>query len=395
MAVVDRWLLPDGVEEILPNQALQVERLRRRLLDLYHSWGYDLVIPPMVEFSESLLSGTGSDLDLLTFKVTDQLSGRMMGVRADFTPQTTRMDAHSLRLDGPCRLCYSGTVLYTRPRSPLQSRCPIQVGVELYGESSLAADLEVINLLVETLRAAGMENINLDIGHVGIYRSLLEVAELSDAQERALFDLLQRKAIPELESWLAENITDAAIADFFRQLVELAGDASILDKAREAFAEAPAELEAALDELAEVVSQLNQTAPDAEVYLDLCELRGYHYHTGIVFAAYAPGLGEAIGNGGRYDHVGEAFGRSRPATGFNVSLKTLAALSCADKTVSAGIYAPVSDNALLQQKVAELRSNGERVVCGFAGQQPDFAELHCDRQLVLVDGEYQVVPVSE
>jgi len=314
MAVADRWLLPDGVEEILPNQALQVERLRRSLLDLYHNWGYDLVIPPMIEFSESLLSGTGSDLDLLTFKVTDQLSGRTMGVRADFTPQTTRMDAHSLRLNGPCRLCYAGTVLYTRPRSPLQSRCPIQTGVELYGEASLSADLEVINLLIATLRTTGMDVINLDLGHVGVYRSLLEAAELSGVQERTLFDLLQRKAIPELEAWLGENVEDSSIAGMLRQLVDLAGDASVLDKAREAFADAPAELELALDELTEIVSQLSESAPDVELYLDLCELRGYHYHTGIVFAAYAPGLGQAIGNGGRYDHVGEAFGRSRPAT---------------------------------------------------------------------------------
>ena len=394
MTVVDRWLLPDGVEEILPNQALQIERLRRRLLDTYHSWGYDLVIPPMVEFSESLLSGTGSDLDLLTFKVTDQLSGRMMGVRADITPQITRMDAHSLRLQGPCRLCYAGTVLYTRPRSPLQSRCPIQVGVELYGEASLSADLEVINLLIETLRAADMPSIHLDLGHVGIYSSLLEEADLSDQQQRELFDLLQRKAVPELEAWLTDNIADMAVAGMFRALVDLAGDASVLDTAREVFAEAPAEVEAALDELNEVVNQLNATAPDAEIYLDLCELRGYHYHTGLVFAAFAPGLGEAIANGGRYDHVGEAFGRSRPATGFNVNLNELAAVCDAASAVEGGVFAPAVEDPLMMQAVSELRAQGERVVCGFAGQQPDFKELHCDRQLVLQGDSYTVIAVT-
>ena len=394
MTVVDRWLLPDGVEEILPNQALQIERLRRRLLDTYHSWGYDLVIPPMVEFSESLLSGTGSDLDLLTFKVTDQLSGRMMGVRADITPQITRMDAHSLRLKGPCRLCYAGTVLYTRPRSPLQSRCPIQVGVELYGEASLSADLEVINLLIETLRAADMQSIHLDLGHVGIYSSLLEIADLSDQQQRELFDLLQRKAVPELEAWLTDNIADMAVVGMFRALVDLAGDASVLDKAREVFAEASAEVEAALDELNEVVNQLKATAPDAEIYLDLCELRGYHYHTGLVFAAFAPGLGEAIANGGRYDHVGEDFGRSRPATGFNVNLNELAAVCDAASAVEGGVFAPADENPLMMQAVSELRAQGERVVCGFAGQQPDFKELHCDRQLVLQGDSYTVIAVT-
>ena len=397
--MANRWLLPDGVEEILPNRAFQMEALRRQLLDLYHSWGFDLVIPPMVEFSESLLSGTGADLDLLTFKVTDQLSGRMMGVRADITPQITRMDAHSLRRNGPSRLCYAGTVLHTRPRNPLQNRCPIQVGVELYGEASLAADLEVINLLLETLRVAGMERVHLDLGHVGIYRSLLEFANLSESQERALFDLLQRKAVPELEAWLEGNVTDASAATMFRQLVDLSGDVSVLDTAREVFASAPAELEAALDELTEVASQLGQSMPDAELYLDLCELRGYHYHTGLVFSAYAPDLGKAIGTGGRYDHVGEAFGRSRPATGFNVSLNALIKLSEKNSVAAvgfdSGIYAPAADENTqqLQQVVVDLRNAGERVVCGFQGQQPDFDELHCDRQIILVDGQYQVVPV--
>ncbi len=390
----NRWLLPDGVEEILPNRAFQLEQLRRRLLDLYHSWGYDLVIPPLVEFSESLLSGTGADLDLLTFKVTDQLSGRMMGIRADITPQITRIDAHSLPHQGPSRFCYAATVLHTRPRSPLQSRSPIQVGVELYGEPSLAADLEVIELMVETMRIAEPGAIHLDLGHVGIYSCLLEEASLNSAQETELFDLLQRKAVPELEAWLDRNITDAAIAGMFRQLVDLSGDASILEQARELFAAAPAEVELALDELNEIVSQLAQVAPSAEIYIDLCELRGYHYHTGLVFSVYSPDLGQAIGNGGRYDHVGEAFGRSRPATGFNVSLNALLALSANGRNRVAGIYAPNVDNdKAVREAVTGLREKGERVVCGFAGQEPDFTELQCDRQLVLKDGEYQVVEI--
>jgi ATP phosphoribosyltransferase regulatory subunit len=403
MTVADRWLLPDGVEEILPNQAFRVEGLRRQVLDLYHRWGYDLVIPPLVEFTDSLLSGTGSDLDLMTFKVTDQISGRMMGIRADMTPQTSRMDAHSLRRKGPSRLCYAGTVLYTKPRYPLASRSPIQIGVELYGEAGLDADIEVIRLMVETLRLAGLEKPQLDLGHVGIYGNLLENANLSADQEVMLFDLLQRKSVPELDAWIASNIEDTAIAAMIRALIDLAGDASVLDDARQVFAEAPAEVELALDELQAVVDGLRMTSPEVELYLDLSELRGYHYHTGVVFAAYAPGVGQAIGNGGRYDHVGEAFGRSRPATGFNMNLQSLVQLSerqgLADEfEVTTGIYVPATDGShqserAQQQVVAELRADGERVVCGFPGQQPDYEELHCDRQLLLVDEQFQVVTV--
>ena len=406
MTVADRWLLPDGIEEILPNQAFRVESLRRQVLDLYHSWGYDLVIPPLVEFTDSLLSGTGSDLDLMTFKVTDQISGRMMGIRADMTPQTSRMDAHSLRRNGPSRLCYTGTVLYTKPRYPLASRAPIQVGVELYGEAGLDADIEVISLMVETLRLAGLEKPQLDLGHVGIYGNLLEDAGLTKDQESTLFDLLQRKSIPELDTWIAGNIEDSASASMIRALVDLSGDESVLDRARDLFAEAPAEVELALDELQAVVDALKVSSPDSELYLDLSELRGYHYHTGVVFAAYAPGVGQAIGNGGRYDHVGEAFGRSRPATGFNMSLQALVQLSMAQTSnsmdhIPSGIFARVIETAdagqqeyIEQQKaIAELRKNGERVVSGFPGQQPNFEELHCNRQLLLVDGEFQVKEV--
>ncbi len=392
MTVADRWLLPDGVEEVLPNQALKVEHLRRQILDLYHNWGYDFVIPPLVEFTDSLLSGTGSDLDLMTFKVTDQISGRMMGIRADMTPQTSRMDAHSLRRNGPSRLCYAGTVLYTKPRHPLASRSPIQIGVELYGEAGLSADIEVISLMVETLRLAGLEKPQLDLGHVGVYGNLLEGAGLTADQEAVLFDLLQRKSVPELDVWVTENIEDSATASMIRALVELAGDASILDRAREIFAEAPAEVELALDELQAVVDALKVSRPEAELYLDLSELRGYHYHTGVVFAAYAPGVGQAIGNGGRYDHVGEAFGRSRPATGFNMNLQALVQLTSDDSQVVSGIFAPAleEENPTQQERIAELRKSGERVVCGFPGQQPNYEELHCDRQLLLVDGEFQV-----
>lgn len=393
MAVVNQWLLPDGIEDVLPEQALKMEKLRRQALDLYYSWGYDLVIPPLVEFTESLLSGTGSDLDLMTFKLTDQVSGRMMGVRADITPQTSRMDSHSLKRKGPSRLSYVGPVLYTKPRYPLESRSPIQIGVELYGESRLSADIEVIRLMVETLALAGLKNPRLDLGHVGIYESLLEVLSLSDQKEKELFDLIQRKSIPELNFWISENIQDSVYAKMLRSLIDLAGDISVLDKAREFLTEAPAEVELALDELQSVANALKISNPEMELCFDLSELRGYHYHTGLVFAAYAPGVGQAVGNGGRYDHVGKNFGRSRAATGFNMSLHMLVQFTQNQKDLPSAIFSPVTDSHDQHKVIQKLRLSGDRVILGFPNQEPDYDELGCDRQLILVDGKFQLLPV--
>ncbi|WIO75031.1 ATP phosphoribosyltransferase regulatory subunit [Porticoccaceae bacterium LTM1] len=394
MTAVDRWLLPDGIEEILPQQAHEVERLRRRILDLYHRWGYDLVIPPLVEFTDSLLSGSGADLDLMTFKITDQLSGRQMGVRADITPQTARMDAHSLRRNGPNRLCYAGSVLYTRPRSALETRSPIQVGVELYGESSLSADIEVITLMVETLKLAGMERAHLDLGHVGVYQQLVEMADLNSQLEQELFELLQRKAVTELENWIDANIKDAALADMIRVFPHLAGDVDVIERARKELAAAPKEVQRALDEIEKVALEVQKRAPQLELYIDLSEIRGCRYHTGVVFAAFAPGHGQAIGNGGRYDHVGEAFGRSRPATGFSLDMKALARINSEDSYRPEGIYAPACDDDAQWSEIQKLRAQGERVVCGFPGQKPDFNELDCNRQLINSNGEFSVEFIS-
>ncbi len=390
MAGVERWLLPDGIAEILPNRALRIERLRRRLLDLYHSWGYDMVIPPLAEFTDSLLSGSGSDLDLMTFKITDQISGRMMGVRADITPQVARMDAHSLRRNGPNRLCYAGQVLYTRARQPLASRSPLQVGVELFGEDGLGADEEVIALMIETLRTVGVNNALICLGHVGIYRGLEECAELSVTQRGELFQLLQSKASG-LGTWLENNVHDTVIRAALGALSDLAGGVDVLEQARSALESAPAEVGAALDELMAVLATTQARFPEATLCVDLAELRGYHYHTGIVFAAFAPGTSEALGNGGRYDHIGEAFGRSRPATGFGADLETLAALANDEQDIACGIFVPHSETPSINTEIARLRKNGERVVCGFAGQTPDYQELHCDRELTLgADGQIQI-----
>ncbi|MBQ0718786.1 MAG: ATP phosphoribosyltransferase regulatory subunit [Gammaproteobacteria bacterium] len=397
MTKIDRWLLPDGIEEILPDRAIKVERLRRRLLDLYHSWGYDLVIPPLAEFTESLLSGSGSDLDLMTFKITDQLTGRMMGVRADITPQAARMDAHSLQRNSPNRLCYAGQVLYTRARGPLESRSPIQLGIELFGEASLDADVEVMSLLVETLSFCGLEDICLDIGHVGIYRALEQAAGLSAEQSGELFALLQRKDAG-LQQWLATNVADASLAAMLAALPGLAGDASMLAEAKVVLAKAPAEVLKALSEVEAVASQLAECAPQAALFLDLSELRGYHYHTGIVFAAYTSESTLALGNGGRYDDVGEAFGRARPATGFGIDLSKLANLVAYSHSVAAGIYAPappaLASHSEWAGEIARLRENGERVVRGFSGQHVDYDELHCDRVLMASDCGFTVEPAA-
>jgi len=389
---VDRWLLPDGVDEVLPEQAHIVEHLRRQILDLYYIWGYDLVIPPMVEFTESLLSGSGKDLDLMTFRVTDQLSGRMMGIRADITPQTARMDAHSLRREGPSRLCYAGTVLHTRPRGPLQSRTPISIGVELFGETSLSADIEVIDLFLQTLNTSGVEHVYLDLGHVDICRGLLSEAGLNTELEDQLFELLQRKAQAELSDWIAVNIQDTSLSGWLNALPTLTGGIEVLTKAKELLKGSPKAVLDAIDQLEGIVSSIADKS--AAVYIDLGEIPGYHYHTGIVFAAYVQGFGKALGNGGRYDHVGEAFGRSRPATGFAIDLKSLVSQGKSEVSSSGGIFAPYSTDRDSQYQVDSLRGQGKRVVQGFEGQRIDLEELKCDHQLAKIDGKYVVQHLS-
>jgi len=391
-ANADRWLLPDGVEEILPGDAAIIEGLRRRLIDIYRSWGYDQVIPPLIEYTDSLLIGMGSDIDLLTFKMTDQLSGRTLGIRADITPQTARMDAHSCRREGPNRLCYAGHVLHTKPQGPLATRSPIQAGVELFGEAGLDADIEVISLMLESLGQIGLEQANIDLGHVGIYRALVDSAGLDESQQQQYFELLQHKAVSEIETWVSANIRVEETAELLRQLPRLAGDKTILDKARSLFESVSEDALAAIDELESVAEVVLQRYPNTHLYFDLGELRGYHYHTGIVFAAFAQGQGQAIANGGRYDHIGEVFGRARPATGFALDITKVAALLAAKPQFKQGIYAPASDDSQQWQAIQALRAQGERVVCGLADQPAIQVELQCDRKLELVDQVYQVKP---
>lgn len=390
MNKVDRWLLPDGIEEMLPDEARNLEDLRRRLVDLFQSWGYDYVIPPMVEFVDSLLSGSGEDAELLTFKLTDQLSGKTMGIRADITPQAARMDAHSLHREGINRLCYAGHVMYTRPKSPLSSRTPIQVGVELFGGSGLDADLEVISLLIETLQKAGLEKQYIDIGHAAIYKALAACAQLSREDEHTLFNMMQVKAINEIADWLPSKVKDEQIAGWLLSLTGLSGSASVLKEARAIYADAPEAVRAALDDLQKLAEVLHQRYPDANLYFDLSELRGYHYYTGIIFGAFAPGIGNAIANGGRYDRIGEAFGRARPASGFAADLSAICRINQKAGSAPQGIFARASENKTCWQMIKTLRAQGERVICGLGGQDLPLAHQNCDRILVEQNGKYIV-----
>jgi ATP phosphoribosyltransferase regulatory subunit len=385
MTSVDRWQLPDGIEEVLPAQAATVEQLRRRLLDMFRGWGYELVIPPLVEFTDSLLSGLGQDLDLLTFKLTDQLSGRSMGVRADITPQVARIDAHSLAPEGVSRLCYAGSTLHTRPKSLMASRSPIQLGAELYGDDSLAADVEIIRLMLSTLDAAELDaDYTLDLGHVGVYEAVLASADLDDEQEAAIFDCLQRKSVPDL--LLALDDVPEDIATLIIGLVDLHGDDEVLAAARELFVDRAPQALAAVDALQDVATDIRRQRPDLPIYFDLAELRGYHYHTGIVFAAYVPGHGQALANGGRYNGVGEVFGRSRPATGFATDLKSLMDLLPAGEEMQGAISMPDSDDPELLTLVEQLRSEHE-IVINCLGADRDG---RCDRELVEVDGRWEI-----
>ncbi|ARU90010.1 ATP phosphoribosyltransferase regulatory subunit [Pseudomonas sp. M30-35] len=394
MATVDRWLLPDGIEEVLPPEAARIEVARRQVLDLFQCWGYEFVVTPHIEYLESLLTGAGQDLDLRTFKVIDPLSGRQMGFRADITPQVARIDAHTLRREGPSRLCYAGSVLHAQPRALTTSRSPIQLGAELYGDASPASDVEVISLLVNTLELAVVPDVHMDLGHVGIYRGLARAAGLSGAVEQQLFDALQRKAIDEIA-----ELTEALPADLskmLRALAELCGGREVLDLAQACLVEAPDDVHAALDDLVAIADELSLRYPELPLYFDLGELRGYHYHTGVVFAAFVPGVGQSIAQGGRYDDIGADFGRARPATGFSTDLKTLVSLGnmqLAD--APAGIWAPDHHDVYLWQAVQKLRGEGVRVVQALPEQSlADAHEAGCDRQLQLRDGRWQVTPLA-
>ncbi len=383
------WQLPDGIDELLPEAAAHVESLRRLLLDCAARWGYQLVMPPMAEYTDSLLVGVGEDLDLLTCKFPDQLSGRMLGLRADITPQVARMDAHSLPGEQINRLSYAGTTLHTRARSLAASRSPLQLGVELYGEASLSADIEVIDLMLNMLAEAGItidDELTLDLGHGELVRHVLEQCVDGDsALEELLFDALQRKSRPDLERLLAQVPNDDGA---LLELLDLNGDLRVLDRAEARFAAADPAVAQALADIRGLADAVQQRHPGVSLYVDLAELRGYRYHTGVVFAAYARGLGEALARGGRYDNVGAVYGRARPATGFATDLRVLASQVTPQASEAEAIAAPADDDPALAAEVGRLRTQGETVIAILDGN----SDPRCGRELKKIDGRWQVLP---
>lgn len=377
------WLLPEYVEDILPVEALHIEVTRRQILDLLLTHGYQQVMPPLLEYVESLLSGSGSDMDLQMFKVVDQLSGRMMGLRADMTPQVARIDAHLLNFDGIARLCYVNSVLHTIPSGITQTREPLQIGAELYGHSGLESDLEVQCLMLQCLSVSSISEIHLDLGHVAVFRGLIKGAGISRELENELFSVLQAKDISTLQELclkLEKNTRDALLL-----LPELYGDKNILADAMKRLPDYPI-IRTALNELSVVEKELKLVVD--RVAFDLADLRGYHYHTGMVFAAYAKGCSSAIALGGRYDEIGKVFGRARPATGFSMDLRELSRL-VKPKTYPKGIRAPFDKkNKELENMIQQLRKAGQIVVMELPGQRSE--SLVCDRQLVLLDGKWIV-----
>ena len=383
---MNRWLLPEDIADVLPAEARKVESLRRSILDLYQSYGYELVAPPILEFLDSLLTGTGSDLNLQTFKLVDQLSGRTLGLRADITPQVARIDAHLLNRAGVTRLCYAGSVAHARTPVGSSSREQLQLGAEIYGCASWEADFEAITLLLKTLDVAGLKKVYLDLSHAGILAGILVDEKLDKDTIESLYVLLQSKDRPRLRQWA--TCLPAKVADALLALTELNGPcAEVLANAKKILPKHVA-VDEALNDLERIVSA-SKTNSNLELSIDLADLRGYQYHSGVMFAAYVDGLPQPIARGGRYDQVGQAFGRSRPATGFSLDLLTLASLSPLNIRKKA-ILAPWVQDAALETVIADLRNRGEVVIQVLAGKSVEAAEYECDRELVKQGSSWEV-----
>jgi ATP phosphoribosyltransferase regulatory subunit len=380
------WLLPEYLADALPSEAARIERQRRVVLDLFRVHGYELVMPPLIEYLDSLLTGSGQDLRLRTFKLVDQVSGRTLGVRADITPQVARIDAHLLNREGLTRLCYCDSVLHTMPATISASREPIQVGAELYGHAGYEADLEVVRLMAAALSSTGATASRIDLGHVGIFRALAEAAGLNADQLDVALSLLQSKDVPGLEEFCA-SLAEPYRSAFLR-LPTLYGDAAVLDMAATVLP-ASAPIAAALADLKRLAAAL----PELPLSFDLSDLRGYHYHNGIVFAAYHPGSAAAVALGGRYDGAGRDFGRARPATGFSMDLRVVAQI-VGGETSNGAILSPYAgQDAGLVAAIAKLRIAGETVVEILPGQDTPEGP-RCDRRLVVVGQQWTVESIG-
>lgn len=378
------WLLPEHIADVLPSQARRIEELRRALLDMARGYGFELVIPPLLEHLESLLSGTGRELNLKTFKLVDQLSGRTLGLRADTTPQVARIDAHLLNRNGVTRLAYCGPVLHTRPERLHATREPLQFGAEIYGHAGLEAELEVIELALDGLRAAGIEAPVLDLGDARVLRGLLDGVALPADRLNDLTAALAHKDGEALSAVTAGLQT--AARQGFATLMRLYGGADVLAAAR---SQLPAHrlITAALDDLAWLASHVRRTHPQVRVGFDLADMSGYAYYSGVRFALYGAGASDSLVRGGRYDEVGAVFGRNRPAAGFSLDLKALVELA-APQGPRAAIRAPWGEDSALREAVRGLRAQGETVVCVLPGHEHEAQEFDCDRELTLVDGRW-------
>lgn len=396
---MNTWLLPDGITESLPEDAKKQEALRRQLLDLYATWGYRLVMPPLVEYLESLRAGMGTQLDLQTFKLTDQLNGRMMGVRADITPQVARIDAHKLsKGDAKAavnRLCYIGTVLRTRSAQQGGSRSPVQVGAEIFGHAGVESDYEIISLMLETLHSINIKDVILDMGHIGVAKGIAEHVGLSAFQQESYFDMLARKSIPEIKAWIESENIDAVNSEMLMELPLLNGSTDVISVAQEKLKAAGIKVQDALTHLQKITKIVKANFPELVLNIDLAEMRGYSYHTGISYAAYLPGRGDAIAYGGRYDGIGEAFGNNRPAIGFSADLSVLASLVDSESLVSNAnnsIMAPAKTDQKLNDLINDLRTEGEVVIRQLAGQSQDNS-VECDRKIEKLGDDWIVVSI--
>lgn len=381
------WVLPDHIADVLPSEARHIEEIRRDLLDVARCYGYELVMPPLLEHLESLLTGAGEALDLQTFKLVDQLSGRMMGLRADSTPQVARIDAHLLNREGVTRLCYCGPVMHTRPAAPHATREPLQLGAEIYGHSGLEADLEILTLALDALKAAQVHAIGVDMADARIVQALLKDLPLDAARRKLVHAALAAKDASALKDLIGDVPAPAIQA--LLGILQLYGDAAVLKEARRVLPAMP-EIEVALNHLEWLASHID----GASVSFDLADLRGYSYYSGTMFSLYAPGASDALARGGRYDEVGSVFGRRRPAVGFSLDIKALAAVAAA-RPLRAAIRAPWGEGADLRTAIAALRQQGETVVCVLPGHESQVDEFHCDRELVSAGGQWVVQVISE
>lgn len=379
------WVLPDHIADVLPSEARHIEELRRKLLDTARSYGYELVMPPLLEHLESLLTGTGEALDLQTFKLVDQISGRMMGLRADTTPQVARIDAHLLNRQGVTRLCYCGPVLHTRPDRPHATREPLQFGAEIYGHAGIEADVEALLLALDCLRAAKVQDISVDLGDARIVRLLLEGTSADSATLTNIHAALAAKDASALAD--ATQALPPAARDGLQALLGLYGGITVLDEAARVLP-ASAGLTAVLSQLRQLAGHLD----GVRVTFDLADLRGYAYYSGARFAIYVPGASDALVRGGRYDEVGAVFGRNRPAAGFSMDVRELVGV-VAPRPLRAAIRAPWSETPALRAAIAALRAGGETVVCALPGAPNEVDEFLCDRELVNSAGQWTVQPI--